>query len=523
MRSTTARQSGRRWSIAAGLLVPILSARRATTSLARDQGWRRPGPAAVRSVLALLLALLVMVGPAWLPAAPASAQQDARYFADTGFRIDDDKVWDYFQKRGGTGTFGLPTSRTFPFLGSPTQFFQRQVVQVTKDGVRTLNLLDEGLLPYTTINGSTFPAVDPAVVGAAPKAGSADYGTAVIAYLKQYAPNTFEGEPVGFYETFSQTVTLADAFPDGGGNADLLPLLNLEIWGLPTSKPARDPKNNSFVYLRFQRGIMHYDAGCSCTQGLLLGDALKALITGQNLPDDLAAQAADSPLLRQYDPNAHNGPLRAGLPKGTELGNAFRPSLDTAPAGPAPALAEAPASSRPPAAAASPKPGDNKPSTPEASGPKEAESKKGSDNRMTWSYARYERERTYAAFRSGPVTVYSKSIITRNNETARQIFDEESKLNEKLPEAKDKVGSRFPFNTEGDEDVGDQVAAISACVVSACGDKDNEIHRRIVFRVGPFVGVVYTFGLDDPEGSPQAYTRRLAQLMVKRMRDSVPE
>jgi hypothetical protein len=142
---------------------------------------------------------------------------------------------------------------------------------------------------------------------------------------------------------------------------------------------------------------------------------------------------------------------------------------------------------------------------------------------MTWSFARYERERTYAAFRSGPVTVYSRSIITRNNETAHQIFEEESKLNEKFPEAKDKVGSKFAFNMQGDEDVGDAAEGLSACAESACGDKDgNELHRRMVFRVGPFVGVIYTYGLDDPEGNTQAYTRRLAQLMVKRMRDSVP-
>ncbi|MFN8635010.1 MAG: hypothetical protein U0893_14230 [Chloroflexota bacterium] len=285
----------------------------------------------------------------------ASAQapeRDARYFAETGFRIDDDKIWDYFKKRGGTGTFGLPTSRTFQFQGSPTQFFQRQVVQVGSNGVHTLNLLDDGLLPYTTINGSTFPAVDPSVVGAAPRAGSADYGTAVIAYLKRYAPNTFEGQPVGFYDTFLDTVTLDDAFPNGGGNADLLPLLNLEIWGLPTSKPARDPKNNSFVYLRFQRGIMHYDESCKCTQGLLLGDALKELITGQNLPDDLAQQASQSPLFKQYDVTTHSGPLRPSALTGSNLADAFRPSLDTATAASAPPAA--PTASSPKATATAP-------------------------------------------------------------------------------------------------------------------------------------------------------------------------
>jgi hypothetical protein len=511
MRLTTARHSGRRWD-----------------------------RVAVRGSISLLVAVLILAGSVWTPSVPASAQQDARYFSDTGFRIDDDKVWDYFNKRGGLKTFGMPTSRLFTFMGSPSQFFQRQVVQITKDGPRTLNLLDEGLLPYTSINGSTFPAVDPAVVGAAPKAGSGDYGTQVGAYLKQYAPDTFESQPVGFYEIFSETVTLADAFPEGNGNPDLLPLLNLEIWGLPTSKPTRDPKNNNFVYLRFQRGIAQFNADCSCTQWLLLGDALKSLITGENLSDDLAQQAADNPLLRQYDVNAHTGPLHAGLPRDTELGNAFRPSLDTTAAVPPP-IAQS-SSPTGPAEASKPEPAPRPAASPVPTGPpdgdpavfmlkindagkgaKEAETKKGSDNRMSWAYARYERERTYANFRSGPVTVYSRSIITRNNETARQIFEEETKLTPKFPEAKDKVGGAFPFNTEGDEDVGDQASGLSACAESNCNDKDNELHRRIVFRVGPFVGVVYTYGLDDPEGSPQAYTRRLAQLMVKRMRDSVPD
>ena len=484
---------------------------------------------------ALLLVALLSIVPA-ASAGVGAQQADPRFFAETGFRISNDQFWDYFQKRGGVRTFGFPASRDVTLQGFVVQFFQRGIMQAGPNGVQTLNLLDEGLLPYTTINGSTFPAEDPAVVAAAPKADSPDYATTVVAYLKQYAPDTFEGESTGFYQTFSKTVTLAAAFPDGGGNADLLPLLNMEVWGVPLSKPQRDPKNDAFIYLRFQRGVMLYDADCSCTQWLLLGDALKALITGKDLPDDLAQQAADNPLLRQYDLGAHTGPLRAGLPKDTDLGNAFRPSLDTTAAAPPPSMIQppGPASASAPAAAPAPSP---EPTGPPSGDPtvfmlklndagkaaKERETKTGSDNRMTWSYARYERERTYAAFHSGPVTVYSRSIITRNNETARQIYQDEVKLNEKFPEAKDKVGGHFEFNTKADEDVGDDAAGLSACVVGNCQDKDNELHRRLVFRVGPFIGVIYTYGLDDPEGNTQAYTRQLAQLMVKRMRDSVPE
>ena len=76
----------------------------------------------------------------------------------------------------------------------------------------------------------------------------------------------------------------------------------LTIWGAPISHPQADPNNGNFIYQRFQRGIMHFDKSCGCTQGLLLADYLKSLLTGQNLPPDLEAQARLSKYYRQYAP-----------------------------------------------------------------------------------------------------------------------------------------------------------------------------------------------------------------------------
>src|SRR5437764_14334772 len=138
------------------------------------------------------------------------------------------------------------------------------------------------------------------------------------------APDTFDGEPVNFAKTFFSSVSTQDAYPNGvpdGGDA-LVPYFNLEIWGLPTSKPAHDPGNPNFIYQRFQRGIMHYDKGCGCTQGLLLADYLKALLTGQDLPGDLAAQAASSPLLR-------SAVAGNAAPFATTFGNAFAPGSNS--------------------------------------------------------------------------------------------------------------------------------------------------------------------------------------------------
>jgi hypothetical protein len=68
---------------------------------------------------------------------------------------------------------------------------------------------------------------------------------------------------------------------------------------------------------------MHYDATCRCTQGLLLADYFKALLTGENLPVDLDAQAAASPFLRQYSPDRPTGLRQPTRLPGTDLTSAF--------------------------------------------------------------------------------------------------------------------------------------------------------------------------------------------------------
>ena len=47
---------------------------------------------------------------------------------------------------------------------------------------------------------------------------------------------------------------------------------------------------------------MHYDAGCNCTQGILLADTFKSVLTGRDLPADVALEMAASPYLKLYDP-----------------------------------------------------------------------------------------------------------------------------------------------------------------------------------------------------------------------------
>ena len=168
--------------------------------------------------------------------------------------------------------------------------------------VAIANVLDDGLLPYTTINGSAFPAADPEVIRRQPKVGEPEYHARAFQFVRETAPDTWQGMKVNFFQTFIGAVRAEEAFPEGGGSDGLLLGFNLEIWGLPTSKPTADPTNANFVYQRFQRGIMHYDAACKCTQGLLLADYLKSILTLRNLPPDLEVQALRSPFYGQLDP-----------------------------------------------------------------------------------------------------------------------------------------------------------------------------------------------------------------------------
>ncbi len=244
-------------------------------------------------------------------ATPAPAAQNApaivhddRYFAQTGYRIDNDAVWGFFQQYGGLSTFGYPVSRQMSFLGCPVQMFQRQIIQVCgSQSAALINMLDPEIFPYTQVNGSNFPAPDTTLKNNTPQVGSPTYADDMNAFIQTNVPDSALGQPVNFYQTFN---TL-------GG---------LTIWGAPISAPKADPSNANFIYQRFQRGIMHFVVGQG-TQSILLADYLKAILMNQNVPTDLAAQAHETRFFNQYCPGSPMSLCRAGELPGTDLTFAF--------------------------------------------------------------------------------------------------------------------------------------------------------------------------------------------------------
>jgi hypothetical protein len=276
--------------------------------------------------LGVSLVLAAVLGQSTLATAqPANPGMDPSFFPATGYRIGSPAVVDYFQQHGGVRTFGYPVSSEFPLLGRRVQLFQRQMLEIGPDGiVAPSNILDADILPTTRIDGLTLPAADPDLVGSAPASGSPDYAVQALAFLNLYVPDDWNGLPVNFQSTFLGTVTCADVFGTDPCDESILPALDLDVWGLPTSLPTTDPLNADFIYQRFQRGIMHFSRASNRTQGLLLGDWLKRIMIGVDLSPDLDAAVRQSRFFAQYAPSR---PLALDRPTDlpdSSLAQAFR-------------------------------------------------------------------------------------------------------------------------------------------------------------------------------------------------------
>jgi hypothetical protein len=273
----------------------------------------------------LTIGIFAAVAP---PGTPSEAQPNCY---PTGFCITNQRFLQYYRERGEHNTLGYPASRSFVLEGFEVQIFQRVALQLQGTNVERLNILDPGIMPLTRANQSIFPGPDPSLAAQAPQVGSPTYANDVVNFVRAVSPDTWNGLPVNFFTTFNRAVP-----PPPGASPEIITLLNLEIWGVPTSQPAYDPGNQGFVYQRFQRGIMHYQNDKRVTEGILIGDYFKAVISGQNLPVDLDADMRNSRYYRQYNPAAPNWVARPNELPNTNLTGAFETGTGTPVGPPAP-------------------------------------------------------------------------------------------------------------------------------------------------------------------------------------------
>jgi|GEM_PF-4358200 len=226
----------------------------------------------------MAITAILLLTAAFGTLAISSAETTSPSLSEDGYSVSNPKFRHYRDHRGGERVLGLSISREFTLMGSKTQLFQRGAIQQHADwSIGWLDITGEDILPYTHFGGLTVPPIDPALVKAAPRPDDPDVTAKTLAFVQANSPDEWEGMRTLFYSTFAGTVTYRDAFPLADADQAQVPLVNLETWGIPISRPARDPRNHDFVYLRFQRGILHYDRSSGETKWLPVGEFLKAL------------------------------------------------------------------------------------------------------------------------------------------------------------------------------------------------------------------------------------------------------
>lgn len=256
----------------------------------------------------------------------AGAVQAAIFFPETGYIVSSSPIGQYFAARGGARTFGPPISNEFTLQGARFQIFRDFALREDGAGtVATVDLLGSGAVPTRNIGGRTAPEIDASVIGASPDPGSGDYGAHVQAYIQANAPDIWEGEAVGFHRAFLGTVRFEEAFPSGAGERGLLSGFSQEVWGLPVSRPQRDLADPSVVLLRWERGVMMWRQQTGAVTAAPLGEAFRAILTGEGLSPEQAAAAAaiGSPYLRQADGPHPSGLQRPDALPETAMADAF--------------------------------------------------------------------------------------------------------------------------------------------------------------------------------------------------------
>ncbi|MFN8524927.1 MAG: fibronectin type III domain-containing protein [Chloroflexota bacterium] len=290
---------------------------------------------------AVLAVIVAVATPMAEPAAQANPQAgaavavppvrqstaDARFFPQTGFYVDRGPMFEFFAARGGARVFGPPVSNRFRLSGNDVQVFSNHVMRMRPDGnPETIELLGTEGLPTLKIDGHVLPPVEPALTASMPRPGPPDYYTAAQAFVAANAPDQWDGLPVGFLTAFLTTVSAQDAFPGAVGDVSLLPRMAVDVWGMPVSKPTRDLLDSNLIYLRFERGVMQYDRRTNRVTAVPLGQYFKAILTGENLPPDLAGDAQRSRFFRQVDRSQPGGVARPADIPDSWLVDAFQPS-----------------------------------------------------------------------------------------------------------------------------------------------------------------------------------------------------
>ena len=137
----------------------------------------------------------------------------------------------------------------------------------------------------------------------------------------------------------------------------------------------------------------------------------------------------------------------------------------------------------------------------------------GSDDRSHWVHRRWERDRDSEDVGVGPIITHNTVWVAKDEAAARAIFREQAEKQKEFPESVDEHAGTFEWKIDP---IGDEVAALSACIKDACNvDGAINLHQRVVVRKGRVVSVVYIFGRE--RRSTREATLYFVNKVVERM------
>lgn len=131
----------------------------------------------------------------------------------------------------------------------------------------------------------------------------------------------------------------------------------------------------------------------------------------------------------------------------------------------------------------------------------------GEDQFGVWISRRWIRDRDSEDVSVGPIITHNTVYVAKDVEAAKRLFQREKEQNVKFPEAADFARGPFEWKIQR---FGEETASLAACVDCNSINTIN-LHRRVVFRQGRVVAIMYLFGRERmvPEATMLMFLRRI--------------
>jgi hypothetical protein len=130
-----------------------------------------------------------------------------------------------------------------------------------------------------------------------------------------------------------------------------------------------------------------------------------------------------------------------------------------------------------------------------------------------WYQVQYERPRTYANERSGPLTIVEKVVLSPDIPAAQRAFKEISAQD--WPETTEKRKSKFDPVVDP---IGDEFYMVGSCDDCQGKGDDTNTHFRITVRYINAVYVVYTYGYGGHDGNDEAGAMQIANMALAHLK-----